>query len=796
MPGSARTRERPPRNRGSRTDTTATVYRGGASPPISLTGLASVLLGVPLAVLGSPTGPYDDPKAWALAILMALAGLAWVARAGSASPPPNSWAPGSGGRLVRGIVLACTAWSVIATVFSIAPAQSALGTFGRGLGLLTIAFAALSFFLVQSECRGPGAVRFILDVALLGSVPVCLVAFGQAAGWDPLPKAWDPAVRTLTIRSTLGTHVFLGSYLVVLIPLTVARLEWGLRERLDSGRWPAPRPGRWRRALMATAWVMGAVVLVGLGSRWPAVWWALVPWGILGAIGWGRVAEGGETAPASAPTVSLLTALLAAQVLVVVLSRARGAFIGMLVGLGVTGFALLVRRRAWKALTVAGLGSTALVVFLVLLNVPGSPIAPLRKVPLLSRIGDIANAERASPGWVRVQLWRGISDGWLRQLRGESVIPEVAPGPRSLIGYGPETQLIVLEPLTTLFTGKLAATGEGWYGRYVFDRTHNVVLDRLVTEGLVGVLLWGLLLGSVVVIGVQRLRSGAMVGETAIRVGALGAILGHVTDGQVGMATPLPLVLFWVAAALSTSDPWTRLAPVGAARGEAKSRPRWWSAVVVGAVLVALLVGLGSTRWLLASMAYADGVRLGIAGQLSGAYGEFRRSVTLMPWLPLPAESAAYTALRLAMAESDRSRRIDLLHEADRLLRQSREHAVGGPGSWALTAQVAFAEARSGEPSRLAASRDAFAAALSRRPDDSRLLAQSAWVWLESGDADKARRTAEQALAREPREWVAWAVLARALKAQGDAAGAEQATGRARGLAPSEARQLLHGLLP
>ena len=784
----------PRRNPGQRARTTPTVSAGGASPSVALTGLASVLLAVPLAVLGSPTGPYDDPKAWALSILVALAGLAWLART-RRPPASDSSSAGAGGRFVRGIVLACTAWSVVATVASIAPAQSLFGTFGRGMGLLTIGFAALAFFLVQAECRTPRAIRWIVDVALLGSVPVCLLALSQALGWDPLPKAWDPAVRTLTIRSTLGTHVFLGSYLVVLVPLTVARLEWGLRERLDSGRWPAPRARRWRRALMASTWVAGGVALVGLGSLWPVVWWALVPWGVLGAVVGGHGAADIEATDATRLTISLLAGLLAAQVLVVVLSRARGAFIGMLVGLGVTGFALLIRRRAWKSLTVAALGSTVLVILLVLLNLPGSPIAPLRKAALLNRLGDIANAERASPGWVRLQLWRGIADGWLRQLRGESVIPEVAPVPRSLFGHGPETQLIVLEPLTTPFTGNLAATGEGWYGRYVFDRAHNVVLDRLLTEGLVGVALWGLLLGSVVVVGVRRLRSSPAVGETAIRVGALGAILGHLTDGQVGMATPLALLLFWVAAALSTADPWMRAAPAAAASREERPRGRWWRATLIGAALVTVLVAWTSTRWLLASMAYADGVRLGIAGRLAEAYPEFRRSVTLMPWLPLPAESAAYTALRLATADSQPSRRVVLLHEADKLVREARDHAVGGPGSWALTAQVAFAEARSGEPSRLAVSRDAFAAALRRRPEDPRLLAQSAWVWLESGDAVRARRTAEQALTREPREWVAWAVLARVLKAEGDAAGAEQATGRARTLAPREARPLLEGLL-
>jgi len=280
-----------------------------------------------------------------------------------------------------------------------------------------------------------------------------------------------------------------------------------------------------------------------------------------------------------------------------------------------------------------------------------------------------------------------------------------------------------------------------------------------------------------------------------MRVGALGAILGHVVDAQVGMVTPVPLLLFWTAAALLTSESWTTAAPAAPPR-QSGSRARWFGAALVAAALVTVLVGWISTRWLLASVAYASGVRHGIAGQLSEAYGDFRRSVTLAPWLPLPAESAAYTALRLATAESRPARRIALLEEAEDLLSQARDHAVGGPGSWALKAQIAFAVARTtGQPSQFAASREAFAVALKLRPDDPRLLAQSAWVWLESGDPAQARRAAEQALAREPREWMAWAVLARVAKVSGDPPRAQQATARARELAPPEALPLLDSLL-
>lgn len=121
---------------------------------------------------------------------------------------------------------------------------------------------------------------------------------------------------------------------------------------------------------------------------------------------------------------------------------------------------------------------------------------------------------------------------------------------------------------------------------------------------------------------------------------------------------------------------------------------------------------------------------------------------------------------------------------------------MNGASSWALTAQVAFAEARAGERSRLPVSRDAFAAALRLRPGDPRLLAQWGWAWLESGDAGQARRLAEQALGRDPREWLAWAVLARSASDLGDVSGAEGAARKARELVPPEARRLLDAMLP
>jgi hypothetical protein len=765
-------------------------------PPLIVGGVAAVVLGVPLGVLGRAAGPYDDPKAWALPILVGLIAVAWIVRARHDGAPIPS-APDGRARMLRWIVLAYLAWTVVTTVTSVAPPQSVLGTFGRGTGLLAVGSAALLFFLVRSEVRTARGVRSLVDLALLGSVPVCVVALGQAAGWNPLPKPWDPAIAPMTVRSTLGSHIFLGSYLVMLMPLAAARLEWACRDRVEAGGWSSPTSGQWVRTLVAAAWVAGAVALIGLTSSWPALFWALIPWGIVGATAWTLRGDRGETTRDSVLTAVLMAGLLVVQVVVVVLSRGRGAFIGMVVGVSVTVLAFLIRRRAWKTLTAATLGLLALIVFLVLLNVPNSPLGRVGKWPLLRRLSEITNVQRGSPGWVRLQVWRGIADGWSRQIRGEEMIPGVSPRVRSLIGYGPETQLIVLEPLTSPFLGILPARGEGWQALYVFDRSHNVLLDHLVTEGLVGAALWILLIGGLVVVGVARIRTSIAAGETTMRLGALGAVLGHVAEGQVGIATPMVLALFWLTAALLTAGRWD-----GPPAESPEVRHAWmratpvWATALVGAIALTALVGWVGTRWLLASVAYADGTRDGIAGRLTDAHEEFKRSLELTPWLALPAEASAYTVLRLAGPEADLSRRLALLQEGQATLAQARRYAMGGADSWALTAQLAFSEARTRGQTRFPITHDAFAVALRLRPGDSRLLAQMAWVSLESGDTVRGYQTAKQAVARDRREWFAWAVLARAATAVGTPAEAQQAAARARAVAPPEAHRLLHGLLP
>src|SRR5439155_24423300 len=165
-----------------------------------------------------------------------------------------------------------------------------------------------------------------------------------ALGWDPLPKAWDPAVAGLKVRSTLGQHILLGSYLVVLVPLAVARFAAALGGGETRRHVETVRPVSPLTLLIGALWVAGAVGLVGLGARWPLACWLVGPWGAAGAVALaGRPAGEG---PYGRLRLALPGALVALQVRGVVLARARCAFLSMVPGLAVATVGLGGRRLA------------------------------------------------------------------------------------------------------------------------------------------------------------------------------------------------------------------------------------------------------------------------------------------------------------------------------------------------------------------------------------------------------------------------------------------------------------------
>jgi len=361
--------------------------------------------------------------------------------------------------------------TVIAGLTSIMPRVSLWGSYQRGQGILTTLSYLVLFFVTLNTFSHADRRRRLISTLLVASVPVALLSVIQFAGLDPLPlRSLSPS----RVYGTLSNPIFLGAYLVMIIPLTLSQIV---------------------RYAVATA-----------GLRWG---------GLLGYV-----------------------VLLALQLAAAVFSRSRGPMLGVLVG----GFLFLFlwalqSRRRWFAV---GLSSVAIigVLLLTVLALPNTPLASLQGAPLIGRFSQIMET---SSGRVRVLIW-------------ESVVDRFAGQPARLaLGFGPEsTQAALLSTyqpeLRHLEPERLP------------DRAHSLVLETLVTTGLVGVASVLLLFAALFYTGLRslglaespRLRN-RWLALTVAGVG-LGALLPRLVAGDwtfAGLGVALGMAAALVAFLLS-----------------------------------------------------------------------------------------------------------------------------------------------------------------------------------------------------------------------------------------------------
>ena len=119
------------------------------------------------------------------------------------------------------ILLALFGLSVfISTYFSIHPALSFWGSYGRQQGFYSVLHYWLFFILLVLTLRDWLRVKRVIATLIFSSILVCFYGLLQHFNLDPLD--WkEKALYTGRIFSTLGQPNFLGQYLIIVIPLTV-----------------------------------------------------------------------------------------------------------------------------------------------------------------------------------------------------------------------------------------------------------------------------------------------------------------------------------------------------------------------------------------------------------------------------------------------------------------------------------------------------------------------------------------------------------------------------------------------
>jgi len=254
----------------------------------------------------------------------------------------------------------------------------------------------------------------------------------------------------------------------------------------------------------------------------------------------------------------LYTFLLALQLACIIFTQSRGPLIGLLAGLFVFISIFAVRRRiAWLWLGALGLASAG-VLFLVLFNLPNTPLAFMREQPYIGRLGRVFETESGT-GKVRVLIWEGAV---------ELIVPHEPLGLppdsldrlnslRPLIGYGPESMYVAFSKFYPPELGHYEARNK------MPDRSHNETFDALVTTGFLGFLAYIFLFGSLFYYGFKWLgfigsRSERNVYVTLWSIsGFLGAVGPRLLEGTwrlsgVGLAVGLVsgLLVYLVAQGL------------------------------------------------------------------------------------------------------------------------------------------------------------------------------------------------------------------------------------------------------
>jgi len=342
-------------------------------------------IAVPVLVIPMIYGGYSLPKAVLLQVLTALVIAAWMI--GMASPTgPHRKSPGASSGSSRShlgsvfsilrspVALAGLGFltsQLLATACSLSPHISFWGGHGRWQGSVANLCGYVVMLTLPLGARSRKDVEAMISAVLWGSAIVVAVGFAQSL-WPAFPiRAW----ASRRIGSTLGNPIFLGGYLVLVIPLAVAR---------------------WIKAIASFRW---------------------------------------RRSPSTVLHLVAYTVLLTGQVVCLWLTGSRGPWLGA-AGAGLIFGILLGWRRHRPRLVIACLIVLVVVGALLLsLNISDASLNLVEHVPFLGRLRFARDSGSISQ---RILVWRATWN-LILQRPAIGAAHDAIAWLRHVVGYGPET---------------------------------------------------------------------------------------------------------------------------------------------------------------------------------------------------------------------------------------------------------------------------------------------------------------------------------------------------------------------
>ncbi len=443
--------------------------------------------------------------------------------------------------------------------------------------------------------------------------------------------------------------------------------------------------------------------------------------------------------------------LLLGELLVIALTRARGAWLAAAVALAAFGllwlWPRLARRWRWAAVAL-GLAAT---------------LGGLAGALWLGREGGSEAA--------RLTIWQATLD---------------LIGQRPLLGHGPDALGLVFPrvypPELVYYQGRGLAV----------DRAHNLLLDWAATTGLLGLLAGLALLGAFFLVGSRVLRTRS--GQWRLLVAAcLAAVAGNVAGNLVSFDVTATAAATWLLMAIvaalagrvdvdnvppspSPSPRGGERLPLPWGRGPGGGRDRLTpnpipkrerllhrlGAALLLAGVVAAIVQF-NLRPLAADVAAQTGDRQAIAGDWPGAIDAQERAVHLWPFEPVHHQALSWAYLQRAVNRGPDP----WLGRAEAALLAARDLRPGDHRTWAALGELYGVWGIRWDPAKLPLAHDAYRQATALAPNHAILYTGWGLVHLEAGDLAGAAARFRQAVDLDATDGYAWRHLGDAELAQG-----------------------------
>jgi len=470
------------------------------------------------------------------------------------APVPGIWSRIRAVPLVLPTLLMVLAY-LISVAFSRTPGISWQGSYVRLQGVSTTFSYIVIFFMMLERLRSRDQLERAIQTIILASVPASLYGILQHYGQDPLPWAGETAER---VSSSMGNAIFIAAYLLLVFFVTLykalqvfgrlasSKEETNLRDAVLGGAY-----------LFILAIQLIAIFFTQSRGPWLGLLGGLYAFVLILLVSL-RQRAGGERRVAAADLGRGIGAGVGALLIGGLLAWISIAKIGspmlglaLLAAVVIATYAVLIlTRKGLRWLWVSWISQTLLVAaFLVVFNLPNTPLASLRETPYIGRLGQVFETEGGT-GKVRVLIWEGA-------------VKMITDSPlRALVGYGTESMYVTYEPFYPPDLAHYEARNR------TPDRSHNQTFDSLVSTGLLGFLSYMFLFTSIFYYGLRWLGLIRSRRERNLFIGLLvggavaGALLAWIVTGGfafVGVSLPAGfiagLVIYLVIAAVNPAAP-------------------------------------------------------------------------------------------------------------------------------------------------------------------------------------------------------------------------------------------------